>query len=152
MMIRLNAVRAIFGVICGMLFAACGGATCVSGPSPASQVVGPQLVYPIPGATGVSPNVGIVAYTNPYAGDMVNVYLEASSGTIPAGVPEPAPSPLPSPHAPPPFAPPFASIVPVLSAASMYSVVYVSPALSHTEPCTNVTTPGQVILGSFSTK
>jgi hypothetical protein len=62
---------------------------------------GPQLLYPIPGTTGVPSTLGIILYTNPSS--QAGAITLSSGGSVPVANASPTslPSPLPSPRATP---------------------------------------------------
>jgi hypothetical protein len=129
--------------------AACGDAGTGSTTCPSYPTLGlPQLLYPIPGATGVpdSPQYLVVTNVGPASGSL---YLIPPNGgnNIAAQALGPVPSPAPSPAATAPAnATVLAAAIPNLNTGT-YTVKFVSNGAS---PCVQGQQSGTI--GSFSTQ
>ncbi len=92
-------------VLAALAVSACsGGGGSASGPSCAPGTLespAPQLLYPIPGSTGVPSTVGVLLYANP--SNQAGFITLGSGGSVPIVTASPTslPSPLPSPIATP---------------------------------------------------
>jgi hypothetical protein len=106
-----------------------------------------QLLYPIPGATGVPTAAGSLVFAGAPDASLT-VLLSASGTTLTLGAPVAAPSPLPSPLATPtPIASGLSSApYPSLAPATTYRVSY--ELTGTTGPCAHVL----VSPGSFTTQ
>lgn len=98
-------------------------------PCPALAVVGPQVLYPIPGATGVPTVAGSFVFAGDYPATLVVDLAPASGPTVDLGKLGAAPSPLPSPEAMPQSTPPAGS-----TPAPLFGVPYpqLAPATTYT--------------------
>jgi len=99
-------------------------------PCPALAINGPQVLYPIPGATGVSTAAGSIVVTGFLPSSDV-VDLTAGGATKDLGPLGPPPSPLPSPEATPQYEPTapatprlLAVAYPKLAPATTYTIGY----------------------------
>jgi hypothetical protein len=114
--------------------------------SPEVALLPTMMLYPIPGATNVPDDVGIVIYAG-YSG--AGTISLAKNGAAPRvrAVPTPVPNPLPVPIASPVDGdvPTFAAAFPSLDPASTYTVTFNS---GQSGACANPKTN----LGSFSTQ
>jgi hypothetical protein len=88
--------------------AGCGGSTAkpnpqaTCGPPPPVPLPVVDLVYPIPGASGVAPGIGLLVFYGFVELKPGNsIQLSDAAGTVPVGSVTAAPSPLPTPNATP---------------------------------------------------
>jgi len=95
-------------------------------PCPALALLGPQMLYPIPGATGVPTAAGMIVVAGSLQANDVVELTPAGGMTLDLGPLGPAPSPLPSPAATPAQAgaSPSAVSYPALQSATTYTVSY----------------------------
>jgi hypothetical protein len=142
--------NAILAVACATTGIACSQGTSVA-PTPTSPGIAcpalaeaaPRLIYPSPGATGVSTSLGEIIVTPPYDGSFTLVAPGASPLPIgpPGSVPSPAPTALPTNES-------FVAVpVPALSPATAYVVVYATPKPTGQCPIYE----GSGTIGTFST-
>jgi hypothetical protein len=119
-----------------------------------------ELLYPIPGATGVPPNIGVLVYQGTYQGTplaqstspanvpiALGVTAPPSIGTPPTSVPSPFPSPAATPYGPSGGSA-YAVALPTLSPNTTYQVF----ATQNVGGCIE---PGQTVqshIGSFTTQ
>jgi hypothetical protein len=153
----------VFAFVTVAVLVACGGgadpnspiATATCGPPPPSAPPSLFLVYPMPGATGVPDDIGIVVVAGVAGTSQDSVTLSSAGGSVPVGAFTAAPSPLPTPHVTPgaQFGPGVAySAVPVptLSPATTYTVKNAYPDWADNPPsCTTTVTQ---TLGTFTTQ
>jgi len=128
---------------------ACSGTT-ISCPAGGPAVIELSLAYPIPNATNVPVNLGVVILSGAFRGI---VDVRSPVGPVALGSPTSAPSPLPTPYATPlerGNVPYFAVPVPTLSPATTYTVSYVQIGPANDPP--SCVAPATVNAGSFTTR
>ena len=149
---RLDEERAgaAFALAAALLAAGCSQSTSgfIACPySPEVALLPTMLLYPIPGATSVPDDIGIVIYAG-YDGAGTITLAKTAAGPKVHAVATAVPSPLPSPIASPVDGdvPTFAAAFPPLDPASTYAVTFNSggPSGACENPKTN--------LGTFSTQ
>lgn len=166
----------LVGALAAVAVSACGGAPQSAAPSngPPSLVVvggGPTcppptatpspvpafLNYPPSGSSNVSVSIGkIIEQGADAAGEVPQITMSSSSGSVPLGTPTAAPSPFPTPFATPsPYsavgtAPYIAVPLPTLSPSTTYTVSDVVPGYDPNNPPV-CSAPSTQFVGTFST-
>jgi hypothetical protein len=136
------------------LLVACSSAPTGCGPPPPVAYAQLWLVYPIPGATGVSTSIGEVVFAD-LDGISTQVAILSPAGRVPVGTFTAAPSPLPSPRVTPGSqfgagVPYVAAPVPTLSATTTYTVSFTNIEWADNPPsCQAYVTQ---TLGTFTTR
>ena len=127
--------------------AGCSQPAFYGNPCPGPVMFGPQLLYPIPGATGVSSAAGYLVFATSASPTDFKPSLVSVTGTVvPVGALDAPPAPLPSPNATPsPLAKLYGASHPALAPNTTYNVEF---AAEGSGPCPTYVEPS----GSFTTR